>query len=573
MYKLKKRSEIGVFALGGLGEVGKNMYCIDYLEQLFIIDAGVLFPDDHLLGVDYVIPDFTYLKENEHRIIGLFITHGHEDHIGGIPFLLKQVKIPKIYAAGVTVDLIENKLEEYPELLSSTSIIEFKSHFTFNFTGVEISFVRLTHSIPDSFGIVFKTDIGTIFHTGDFKFDLTPVGPGVEFEKLAKLGEEGVLCLLADSTNALREGFSESERKIGRSIKELFAKIEDRIIVATFASNMYRVQQIIEACVENNRHIAIFGRSMEKTIIVGQQAGYIKAPKGTIIDASEIDLYKPNELCLLCTGSQGEPLAALSRVANGSHKLIKLIPSDTIIFSSSPIPGNQESVNRTINRLFKHGANVIVNSPIIDTHTTGHAAKMELKLMLSLLKPKYFMPIHGEYRMQRVHKDLAIDTGVNPDNIFICENGDVLAFNELGQARMAGHIPSAGDVYIDGTSIGDTSGAIIKERKALSEDGMFSLVVTIDSKAKQVLLDPQVVSRGFIYMKDSEELTKSFVDIAKDFITEEMNKVKLLNIEALKKSLSEKLQEVIYARTDRKPIIIPIFMDVATDQSKVNIQE
>lgn len=565
MDKLKSRGEIGIFALGGLGEVGKNMYCIDYLERLYIIDAGVLFPDEHLLGVDYVIPDFTYLKENEHRIEGLFITHGHEDHIGGIPFLLKQVKIPAIYAAGVTVDLIENKLEDYPELLSSTTIIEFKAHFTYNFPGVEVSFIRLTHSIPDSFGIVFKTDLGTIFHTGDFKIDLTPVGPGVEFEKLSKLGEEGVLCLLADSTNALREGFSESERKIGASIKELFAKIEDRIIVATFASNMYRVQQIIEACIENNRKIAIFGRSMEKTITVGQQAGYIKAPKGTIIDGSEIDLYKPNELCLLCTGSQGEPLAALSRVANGSHRHIKLLPSDTIIFSSSPIPGNQESVNKTINRLFKHGCNVIVNSPIIDTHTTGHAAKKELMLMLSLVKPKYFLPIHGEYRMQRVHKDLAIETGVDPDKIFILENGDVVAFNEQQEGRIAGHIPSAGDVYIDGTSIGDVSGSIIRERKALSDDGMFSLVLTIDSKEKKLLLEPQVVSRGFIYMKDSEELTKSFVEIAKQFINEEMAKVKVLNLADLKKSLSEKLEEVIYQKTDRKPIVIPIFMEISSN--------
>ncbi len=562
MDKIKGRGEIGIFALGGLGEVGKNMYCIDYLERLYIIDAGVLFPDEHLLGVDYVIPDFTYLKENEHRIEGLFITHGHEDHIGGIPFLLKQVKIPAIYAAGVTVDLIENKLEDYPELLSTTTIIEFKAHFVYNFPGVEVSFVRLTHSIPDSFGIVFKTDIGTIFHTGDFKIDLTPVGPGVEFEKLAKLGEEGVLCMLADSTNALRDGYSESERKIGASIKELFAKIEDRIIVATFASNMYRVQQIIEACVENNRHVAIFGRSMEKTILVGQQVGYIKAPKGTIIDATEIDLFKPNEVCLLCTGSQGEPLAALSRVANGSHRHIKLMPSDTIIFSSSPIPGNQESVNKTINQLFKHGANVIVNSPIIDTHTTGHAAKKELMLMLSLIKPKYFLPVHGEYRMQRVHKDLAIETGVNPDNIFILENGDVVAFNEQQQGRIAGHIPSAGDVYIDGTSIGDVSGTIIRERKALSDDGMFSLVLTIDPKAKQLLLEPQVVSRGFIYMKDSEELTKYFVEIAKEFVKEEMANTKVLNIEALKKSLAEKLEAVIYQKTDRKPIVIPIFMEI-----------
>ena len=560
MDKFKSRTEIGIFALGGLGEVGKNMYCIDYLEQLFIVDAGILFPDEHLLGVDYVIQDLSYLIENQHKIMGLFITHGHEDHIGGIPFLLKKVKIPKIYASGVTVDLIENKLEEYPELLNTTQIVEFKSHFVFKFKDVEVSFVRVNHSIPDSFGIVFKTSLGTIVHTGDFKIDLTPVGPGAEYEKLAKLGSEGVLCLLADSTNALREGFTDSEKKIGQSIKELFSKIEQRIIVATFASNMFRVQQIIEACIETNRKVAIFGRSMEKTIEVGQQVGYIKAPKGTIIDSEEINNYKPSELCLLCTGSQGEPLAALSRVANGSHRVIKLIPSDTIIFSSSPIPGNQEGVNRTINLLFKKGANVITHSPIADTHTTGHASQGELKLMLTLLKPKYFMPIHGEYRMQRVHADLAIETGVKPENTFICENGDVLAINEHG-ARIAGHI-TAGDVYIDGTGLGDISTNIIGERKLLSDFGMFSIIVTIDTKNKTIPIEPQIVSRGFIYMKDSEMLTKEFIVVAKKYLMDEMEKVKQVNLLSLKRGLSEELSKVILEKTDRRPMIIPVFMDV-----------
>ncbi len=566
MDKLKSRTDIGIFALGGMGEVGKNMYCIDYLEQLFIVDSGILFPDEHLLGVDYVIPDFTFLKENEHRIIGLFITHGHEDHIGGIPFLLKKVRIPKIYAAGVTVDLIENKLEDYPDLMNRTQIVEFKSHFEYKFRGIDVSFVRVNHSIPDAFGIVFKTELGAIIHTGDFKIDLTPVGPSAEYAKLANLGEEGVLCLLADSTNALREGFTDSERKIGDSIKDLFKRIESRIIVATFASNMFRVQQIIEACVEINRKVAIFGRSMEKTIEVGQQVGYIKAPKGTIIDSSTIDNYKPEELCLLCTGSQGEPLAALSRVANGSHRVIKLIPGDTIIFSSSPIPGNQEGVNRTINQLFKKGANIITHSPIADTHTTGHASQGELKMMLTLLKPKYFIPIHGEYRMQRVHADLAIETGVLPENTFILENGDMVAINDHG-ARFAGHVTS-GDVYIDSSGIGDISSHLIKERKALSEDGMFALIITIDTQNKTLPIEPQVVSRGFIYMKDSEELTKYFVDETKKFIQAKLEEMKLVNLNLLKHDLSEELSKIIYHKTDRKPIVIPIFMDINPQKEK-----
>ncbi len=561
MDKIKNRSEIGIFALGGLGEVGKNMYVIDYLEQLFIIDSGILFPDSHLLGVDYVIPDYTYLVENEHKIVGLFITHGHEDHIGGIPFLLKKVRIPKIFAAGVTVDLIENKLEDYPDLLSKTQIVEFKSHFVFNFKDVEVSFIRLNHSIPDSFGIVFKTPLGSILHTGDFKLDLTPVGPAAEYDKLTKLGSEGLLCLLSDSTNALRDGFTESERKIGSSIKELFAKVNERIIVATFASNMYRVQQIVEACIDSNRKIAIFGRSMEKTIEVGQQIGYIKAPKGTIIDSSEINNYKPNELCLLCTGSQGEPLAALSRVANGTHRTIKLIPSDTIIFSSSPIPGNQEGVNKTINQLFKHGAEVVTHSPITDTHTTGHASQGELKLMLTLLKPKYFIPVHGEYRMQRVHADLAIETGVEPENTFVLENGEVVAINERG-ARVAGRV-HAGEVYIDSIGIGDISSSIIRERKMLSDDGLFALIITIDTKAKTIPIEPQVVSRGFIYMKDSEELTKSFVEATKAYLLSQMQDAKAINLLTLKYGLTEELNNIIYKKTDRKPMVIPIFMDIA----------
>ncbi|RIA64884.1 ribonuclease J [Anaeroplasma bactoclasticum] len=561
MDKLYNRKEIAIFALGGLGEVGKNMYVIDYLEQLFIVDSGILFPDSHLLGVDYVIPDYTYLVQNQQRIVGLFITHGHEDHIGGIPFLLKKVKIPKIFAAGVTVDLIENKLEDYPELLGSTQIVEFKSHFVYEFKGISVSFIRLNHSIPDSFAICFKTELGTIVHTGDFKIDLTPVGPAAEYEKLALLGQEGVLCLLSDSTNALRGGVTESEKKIGSSIKELFKQVTDRIIVATFASNMFRVQQIIEACVLTNRKVAVFGRSMEKTIEVGQQVGYIKAPKGTIIAPEEIDNYKASEICLLCTGSQGEPLAALSRIANGSHRVIKLMPNDTIIFSSNPIPGNQEGVNKTINQLFRKGANVITHSIITDTHTTGHASQVELKLMLNLLKPKYFMPIHGEYRMQRVHADLAIECGVDPNNTYILENGDVLAINDHS-ARNAGHVAS-GDVYIDGEGIGDISKDIIRERRMLSEDGMFSLVITIDTKKKIIPIEPQVVSRGFIYMKDSEALTKAFVDASKKFLLDEMANSNVVILGILKQKLTEFLEKEIYSKTDRKPIVIPVFMDLA----------
>lgn len=554
--RIKAKNEIAFYALGGLGEVGKNMYIFDIHEQIFIVDAGILFPDEHLLGVDYVIQDFKYLEENQEKIVGLFITHGHEDHIGGIPFLLKKVRIPKIYAAGVAIDLINNKLSEYKEL-KVPPIVEFNNDSIFKFIGVELSFIRLSHSIPDSYGFVFKTEYGNLFHTGDFKFDFTPIGPGAEFDKLANLGQEGVLALFADSTNATVDGFTKSEKVVDKSIKDLFKHIDSRIIVATFASNMYRVQQIIEASELNNRKVCVFGRSMEKTIEVGVKIGYIHCKKETLITADDLKGLPINEVTLLVTGSQGEPLAALSRIANGSHKLIKLIPGDTIIFSSSPIPGNQEGVNKTINQLFKNGANVIVNSPINDTHASGHASQGDLRLMQSLLHPKYFIPVHGEYRMQKVHTELAIECGCDPKNTFVLENGDVLALTDK-TARISGHV-QAGDVYIDGTRIGDLDNAILKERRILSEDGLFSIILTMTSSTLEIIVEPQVVSRGFIYMKDSEELTKSFVDSAKSFV-DNLVKGGEKNIEKIKSSLSEYLSDLIKERTDRKPIVEPIVM-------------
>ena len=555
--KLNKKSDIKVFALGGLGEIGKNCYCIEYLNQIFIIDSGILFPDEHLLGVDYVIPDFTYLIENESKIVGLFITHGHEDHIGGIPYLLKQVNIPKIYAAGIAIDLIHMKLSEFAGI-TVPPIINFNGDSLFEFEGVKVSFVRLNHSIPDSYAIAFKTKEGTILHTGDFKIDFTPVGPAAEYEKLTRLGNEGVLLLLADSTNAMTEGFSSSEKMVGESIKDLFSHIKDRIIVATFSSNIYRIQQVIEASLINKRKIAVFGRSMEKTIEVGIQTGYIKAGKNNFISPNDINNYRKNEVTILCTGSQGEPMAALSRVANGSHKYIKLIPGDTVIFSSSPIPGNAEGVNKTINALFKCGANVIVNSPINGTHTSGHANQGELKMIHSFVRPKYFMPIHGEYRMLKTHAKLAVEVGCATDNTFIMGNGDILRINR-DEAVVEGKVKS-GEVYIEGTRIGDFSSEIIRERKLLSNEGLFTIIFTIDMKNKSITTEPQVVSRGFIYMKDSGELTKKFTSEAKNFIANELKHSKTININQLQKSVIEYMTKIIVEETDRKPMVVPVFM-------------
>lgn len=555
---LLKTDEIGIFALGGLGEVGKNTYVFEINNQIFLVDAGILFPDNHLLGIDYVIPDYQYLIDNQERIVGLFITHAHEDHIGGIPYLLKKVQIPKIYASGIAVDMIEYKINEHD--LTSPPIEVFKSHYKYKFNGVELSFIRLNHSIPDMFGFVFRTSQGIIFHTGDFKIDFTPVGPPAEYDKLAAIGSEGVLCLLSDSTNAEKADLIQSESKIGRSINELFSRIKGRIIIATFASNMYRIQQIIEASILNNRKVAVFGRSMERAIEVGQQSGYIKAPKNTIISGDQINNVSSSDLTLLVTGSQGEPLAALSRIANGSHRQIKAMPGDTVIFSSSPIPGNQEGVNKTIDKLFRLNVEVITHGPLADTHTSGHGSQNDLKLMLSLTRPKFFIPIHGEHRMLKLHKSLAVECGVNPRNVLIMDNGDVAALSK-DSIRLAGKV-TAGDVYIDGTGIGDIGSTVIKERKILSEEGLFSIILTIDTKNKKLVTEPTIVSRGFIYMKGNEEITSELANDAKVVCQKELSK-KSFNELNFKQAIIDHLQNKIYEMTLRKPIIIPIITDLS----------
>ncbi|MFA5560877.1 MAG: ribonuclease J [Acholeplasmataceae bacterium] len=555
---LLKQGELGIFALGGLGEVGKNTYVYEIEDQIFIVDAGILFPDEHLLGIDYVIPDYQYLIENEERIVGLFITHAHEDHIGGIPYLLKKVNIPKIYASGLAVDLIEYKLLEHQDV-KAPKIEEYKSYYSYKFKNVELSFIRLNHSIPDMFGFVFRTPQGILFHTGDFKIDYTPVGPSAEYHKLAQIGSEGVLCMLSDSTNAEKEDLIQSESKIGRSINELFSRIEGRILIATFASNLYRLQQIIEAAILNDRKVAVFGRSMEKAIEAGQQTGYINAPKDVIISADQINKYPPNQVVLLVTGSQGEPLAALSRIANGSHRQIKAMPKDTVIFSSSPIPGNQEGVNRTINKLFRLDVNVITHGPLADTHTSGHGSQPDLKLMLSLIKPKMFIPMHGEHRMLKLHRNLAIECGVEPENILVMDNGDVAALTS-NTIRLAGKV-TAGDIYIDGTGIGDIGSTVLKERKLLSEEGLFSVVITIDSKEKMLVNDPTIISRGFIYMKGNEEITSQLAGEVRR-IVEEALKEKIFHELNLKQKIIDFLNQKIYDMTLRKPLVIPVIADL-----------
>ena len=544
---------IKVFALGGLDEVGKNMYIVECGDEIIVIDSGIMFPGTGY-GVDYVIPDYTYLKNNEEKIIGLFITHGHEDHIGGIPYLLRRVKIPKVYASGIAVNLIRNKLSEFNNI--PINLVEYNHNSVFDFKNFQISFFRTNHSIPDSFGIAIKTRLGYILHTGDFKFDFTPLFKHTEYAKLTSFSEKGVLCLLSDSTNANVSKFATSERKIGESIKSIFGQIKGRIIISTFASNVHRIQQIVEASIEHGRKIIVFGRSMEKTVNVSQQLNYIKAPPGTFITAKEFPHLPPEKITILSTGSQGEPLAALSRIADGTHRAIKIIPGDTIVFSSSPIPGNQEAINRTINKLYRAGCNVIVNSPLTDTHASGHGGETELMIMLSLTRPKYFVPIHGEYSMLRRHAELAVATGVKPENCFILDNGEVLTFSANKVAVT--HRVQSGDIYIDSNNF-DIDNSIIRERRILSDDGM--LAVIFSANKYKLNKEPNIVSRGFIYVKDSEKLIADISEKAKNIYNDYYNRTKRFHPNHIVNIITNELTEYIYEKTEKKPMIVPIIMN------------
>ncbi len=549
-----KKHEVGVFALGGLGEVGKNMYVVEYQNELIIIDAGVMFPDDSLLGIDYVIPDYTYLQQNQDKIKALVITHGHEDHIGGIPWLLRHVKIPKIYANGIAVGLIKNKMQEHQGI--QYNLVEFFENDIIRFKHLSVSFFRTNHSIPDSFGVVVKTPQGKIVHTGDFKFDFTPTGKDADYAKMARLGNEGVLCLLSDSTGAEVDVFTKSETTVSQSIKEIFSNIKGRAVVATFAYNIHRVQQIVEASIAMKRKIAVFGRSMERTVEVGQEMGYIKAPHGTFVGPRALKHFAPHEITILSTGSQGEPFAALSRIANGTHRQIKIQTGDTVIFSSSPIPGNQTGINKTINQLFQRGANVITHSPLNDTHTSGHGGNEELKLMLKLMNPKYFMPIHGEHRMLKIHAKTAIATGVKKGNEFVLDNGDVLALSQH-TARVAGSVP-ADNVYIDGKGIGDIGTVVLKDRKILSEDGLLSVVVTVNEKERKVVGNSVIISRGFVYMKEQTELTKALSDRVDQLVKGILDKYDTIKTGLIKRDIIRLLNDYIYTKTERNPMILPV---------------
>ena len=555
--KDNKPNETKVVVLGGLGEVGKNMYCVMHKNDIVIIDAGISFPESDLLGVDYVLPDFTFLKENEDKIRALLITHGHEDHIGAIPFLLSQINIPAIYAPNQAKELISVKLTDrnirYDNLFVYTEDTKLK------FGEIEVEFFRITHSIPDSHRISLTTPNGRIVTTGDFKLDLTPIGPMADLYKMATLGHEGVDLLISDSTNALNDGYSASESKVDGALGEMFDRYKNnRIIIATFASNIYRLKHIFETCYKHNRKICIFGRSMENNINISINGGYINH-KELLVSPEEANNLKPNEVTILCTGSQGEPLAALSRISNGTHRQIKLRPDDIVIFSSSAIPGNALSISKTINKLYLKGVQVYTNKALADLHTSGHANEDELKLMIRLIQPKYLMPFHGDYRMLKRHANIGIECGIPKENTFVLKNGDSLSL--VNHKITRSESMPGDDIYVDGNRIGEIGSAVLKDRQMMARDGILVVIINVDMKKHELLIKPNITTRGFILINENEDLLKKIEEKANSILKKELSD-KRSTFASIKSNLTTELYTYIVKLTGRNPIILPIIIDI-----------
>lgn len=553
---LSRNKMLSVFALGGINEIGKNMYVLEYGDDLVIIDCGGKFADESLLGIDLIIPDITYLKENEHKIRGLVITHGHEDHIGGIPYFLKKINVP-VYATRFTLGLIELKLKEH-RILRESTLIEINSESQLDFGDIQVSFFKVSHSIPDCLGIVFDTPEGKVVHTGDFKFDLTPVNHQFsDIHKMAKIGEEGVLLLISESTNAERPGSTPSENLVGKHIDEAFFSATGKIIISTFASNVNRVQQIVEATIKTNRRLALLGRSMVNVVAVAKKLGYVDIPDWLLIDAREVKNLPPEKVVVLCTGSQGEPLAALSRLSTNNNRDVHIYPGDTVIFAASPIPGNEKDVTKIVDNLFKLGANVIYGSSSnTGMHVSGHGYQEDLKLMLTLMKPKYFIPIHGEYRMLYIHANLAYDVGVEYGNVFILNNGDVVDI-QWQEARQTRQVP-VGDAYVDRVGEEGVEEIVLRDRKQLSEEGMLIIVLTISKADGTRISEPDCISRGFVYARESEELLENINEIVKATV----DPFKDANIMGMKRAIKKEVGKFLMESTRKKPMILPIIIAI-----------
>ena len=553
-----KKGKLKIIPLGGLHEVGKNITVFEYEDEIIVVDCGLSFPEDDMLGIDLVIPDITYLQKNVDKIKGLIITHGHEDHIGSVPYVLKQINIP-VYAPRLAMGLIRNKLEEH-KILRSSKLIEVMQGETITLgKNFKVEFIRSTHSIPDSVMLAIKTPVGTILHTGDFKVDYTPIdGKIMDLGRIAELGNEGILALMSDSTNAERKGFTMSESSIGPVFDNLFDGCTKRIVVATFASNVHRVQQIVNSAVKYKRKIAVCGRSMINIITTSIELGYIKCPDNVFIDIDMIGSYTDDQLVIITTGSQGEPMSALTRMAAGDHRKVKITPNDLIIISATPIPGNEKYVSKVIDDLMQLGAEVVY-SALADVHVSGHACQEEQKLILALAKPKYFIPVHGEYRQLRAHQETAELMGIDKDDIFMLTNGRVLELNE-NEAKFTGTVPS-GRVLVDGLGVGDVGNIVLRDRQHLAQDGLIVIVLTMDSQTGEVVAGPDVISRGFVYVRESENL----MDDVKSVVRHEVSKCEERGVRdwaTIKSTVKENLRDYLFIKTKRNPMIIPIIMEV-----------
>ena len=552
----KFQNKVQIISLGGLGEIGKNMTAFRYGDDMILIDAGLMFPEDDMLGIDLVIPDISYLIENQDKLKGIFLTHGHEDHIGALPYVMKQIDCP-VYGTALTLGILEGRLKENGVSSENCRIIKPGDKITAG--AFKLDFIRVNHSIPDAIAIAINTPIGTIIHTGDFKIDHTPVdGQVTEFNKFAEYGDRGVLALLADSTNAERPGFTPSEKMVGKTFDDEFRYAKNRIIVATFSSNVHRIQQVIDAALKYDRKVAVIGRSMVNVVNIAKELGYLKAPEGEIIDIDETHNYTPDKIVIITTGSQGEPMSALTRMAMNDHKKVDIMPGDTVIISATPIPGNEKLVSRTIDHLYKLGADVIYEKSN-GVHVSGHASQEEIKLMHNLVRPKFFIPVHGEFRHLIKHANLAQSLGMPKENIVIAENGSVIELtkNSIG---INGKVP-AGKVLVDGLGVGDVGNIVLRDRRQLSQDGIMIVVVTIDKENCHVVSGPDIVSRGFVYVREAEGL----MDEAKDKVQLALEKCEENGVSewsAIKSTVRDSLGRFLYERTRRRPMILPIIMEI-----------